>query len=188
MGTRQPLSEHTAYGKSCTVCSHAELGDIDHALVANASVTQLAQQYGVSRDALYRHVKWHLRPKIQQTLPTVPSVRPVALVERIARIADDARDAAATAYASGNAGLAARLGDAELRALDSLANRFQITHDAVAADRTQVAQFARAVDAALERSPEFAALVAEELEREGLHDLAAGLRPENHETKAEVAQ
>lgn len=183
MGIRQPLSEHTAYGKSCTVCAHAELGEIDHALVASASVSQLSQQFGVSRDALYRHLKWHLRPTVQRAVVTVPDARPLALVERLADIANDARAARRNAYASGNAGLGARLGDAETRALDSLADRFRIDHGSVAADRAREAQVARAVDRALKHSPELAALVANELEAEGLHDLAANLRPEIPETK-----
>ncbi len=184
---RQPLSEHTVYGRSCTICAHAELGDIDHALVANGSVSQLSQQFGVSRDALYRHLRWHLRPRVQQSLPSAPSVRPLSLVERLEDIANDARAARRTAYASGNAGLGARLGDAETRALDSLADRFQITHDSVAADRAREAQVARAVDRALKRSPELAAFVADELEAEGLHDMAVGLRPEIQETTREVS-
>jgi transposase-like protein len=183
MGTRQPLSEHTVYGRSCTICAHAELGDIDHALVANGSVSQLAQQHGVSRDALYRHLKWHLRPAVQQALPSVPSVRPLSLVERYAEIADAAQTARRSAYASGNAALGARLGDAETRALDSLADRFKIDHASVAADRAREAQVARAVDRALKLSPELAALVAAELEAEGLRDMAAELRPEIQKAK-----
>ncbi|MFY0080030.1 hypothetical protein ABTQ07_20020, partial [Acinetobacter baumannii] len=91
-------------------------GEIDHALVASASVSQLSQQFGVSRDALYRHLKWHLRPTVQRAVVTVPDARPLALVERLADIANDARAARRNAYASGNAGLGARLGDAETRA------------------------------------------------------------------------
>lgn len=178
-----PQSEHTSYGRSCTVCAHADLGDIDAALVANASVTALSQQFSLSRDSLYRHVKWHLRPAIRRAIPSVPSVRPVALVERLARIANDARDAAAAAYASGNGHLGARLGDAERRALVDLAERFQIDHDSVSRDRAKVAQLARALDAALAESPALAELMADALAAEGLSDLAAGLRPNNSETK-----
>lgn len=178
-----PQSEHTAYGRSCTVCAHSDLGDIDAALVANASVSQLAQQFSLGRDSLYRHVKWHLRPAIRRALPSVPSVRPVALVERLARIADDARDAAAAAYASGNAHLGARLGDAERRALIDLAQRFGIDHDSVSADRAKVAQLARALDAALSESPALAALMADALDAEGARDMADALRPTHSETK-----
>lgn len=181
-----PQSAHTLYGRTCTVCAHDELGEIDAGLVAHLPIAQLARQYEVSRDALYRHVKFHLRPAIQQAITSTPDTRPLALVERVARIANDARDAAATAYASGNAALGARLGDAELRALDSLADRFRITHDDVAADRTKVSQLARAVDVALEHSPALAAIMADALDAEGLSELAEDMRadlPSNLKTK-----
>lgn len=176
--TTTPQSNPTLYGRSCSACAHPELGELDAALVVHTPIAQLVQQFGLSRDSIYRHVKFHLRPAIQQTITSTPDTRPVALVERIARIANDARDAAAMAYASGNAALGARLGEAERRALDSLADRFHIDHDAVSADRTKVAQLSRALDAALEQSPELGALMADALDAEGLTELAEGIRVE----------
>lgn len=174
--TPAPQSNPSLYGRSCSTCSHSELGEIDAALVAHVPIAQLVQQFGVSRDSLYRHLKFHLRPAIQQTLTSTPSTRPLALVERLAEIANDARAARVSAYAAGNPALGARLGDAETRALDSLADRFRITHDDVAADRTKVSQLARALDVALEESPELAALVADALDAEGLSEMASAMR------------
>lgn len=171
-----PQSNLTLYGRSCTVCSHRLIGDIDAGLVAHAPIAQLARHFEVSRDSLYRHLKWHLRPALQEVLSSTPETRPVALVERLAEIANDARAARATAYAAGNPQLGARLGEAERRALDSLADRFQINHDSVAADRAKVAQLARALDTALVASPELAAVVADALDAEGLTELAEGMR------------
>lgn len=174
----QPQSNANLYGRSCTICSHPDLIELDAALVIHTPIAQLVQQFGVSRDSLYRHVKFHLRPAIQQTITSTPDTRPLALVERLADIANDARAARVSAYAAGNAALGARLGDAETRALDSLADRFRITHDDVAADRAKVAKLARALDAAVEKSPELAALMADALDAEGLTELAAGMRAE----------
>ncbi|MFA4895531.1 hypothetical protein [Microbacterium sp.] len=183
---RAPQSNVTLYGRSCTVCSHTHVGDIDAGLVAHLPIAQLARQFDVSRDSLYRHLKWHLRPALQEVLTSTPETRPVALVERLAEIANDARAARATAYAAGNSQLGARLGEAERRALDSLADRFQINHDSVAADRTKVSQLARALDTALDASPELASLVADALDAEGLSELAEDMRadlPSNPKTK-----
>lgn len=171
-----PQSNATHYGRSCTVCSNEALGDIDAALVASVPIAQLSQQYGLSRDSLYRHLKFHLRPAIQATLTSTPSTRPLALVERLAEIADDARAARATAYASGNAALGARLGDAETRALEVLAARFRIDHDTLAADRTKVSRLAKALDVALEASPTLGHLMADALAAEGLGEMADDLR------------
>ena len=172
----KPQSQHTLYGRECSVCAHADLGDIDAALVASRPIAQLVQQFGLSRDALYRHLKFHLRPAIQQSLTSTPSTRPLALVERLAEIANDARAARATAYASGNAQLGARLGDAETRALEVLASRFRIDHDTLAADRTKVSRLAKALDAALEASPALGHLMADALDAEGLGEMADDLR------------
>lgn len=176
--TAAPQSEHRLYGRSCTVCAHSELGEIDAGLVAHLPIAQLARRFEVSRDALYRHVKFHLRPVLQQVITSTPATRPLALVERLAEIASDARAARTTAYAAGDAALGARLGEAERRALDSLADRFHINHDSVAADRTKVAQLARALDAALDESPELAALMADALDAEGLTEMAGDMRAE----------
>lgn len=172
----KPQSLHTHYGRECSVCSHEALGDIDVALVASRPIAQLVQQFGVSRDSLYRHLRFHLRPAIQQSLTSTPSTRPLALVERLAEIANDARAARATAYASGNAALGARLGDAETRALEVLASRFRIDHDTLAVDRTKVSRLAKALDVALEASPALGHLMADALATEGLAEMADELR------------
>lgn len=182
---QKPQSAPSLYGRSCTVCAHPAVGDIDAALVAHTPIARLVQQFGVSRDALYRHVRFHLRPALQQIITETPDTRPLALVERLADIANDARAARVSAYAAGNADLGARLGNAETRALDSLAGRFRITHDDVAADRAKVAKLARALDAALEQSPELIALVADALDADGLADMAAGLRDQTTNSEIE---
>lgn len=172
----KPQSLHTHYGRECRVCSHDALGDIDAALLSSRPIAQLTQQFGLSRDSLYRHLRWHLRPAVQATLTATPSTRPLALVERLAEIADDARAARATAYASGNAALGARLGDAETRALEVLASRFRIDHDTLAVDRTKVSRLAKALDVALEASPALGLLMADALAAEGLGEMAVDLR------------
>src|SRR6266478_4360655 len=39
----------------CTICSHLKLNEIEQAFVNWASPSELAQEYLVSRDAIYRH-------------------------------------------------------------------------------------------------------------------------------------
>ncbi|KTS91726.1 hypothetical protein NS183_02915 [Microbacterium testaceum] len=182
MGRLQPQSEHTIYGRSCSVCSHADLGEVDAGLVAHTPIAQLARQFGLSRDSLYRHVKFHLRPVIAKTMTETPATRPMALVERLADIANDARAARATAYASGNAQLGARLGDAETRALDSMAARFGIDRDSLAADYSLAVKLTRAVDRAMQTSPQLRALVVEHLNAEGATELADIIRQQFPET------
>ena len=44
-------------GARCTICNHSQRVEIDKALVAGATYREIAQRFGVSRDALYRHRK-----------------------------------------------------------------------------------------------------------------------------------
>ena len=44
-------------GAQCTICNHPLRVEIDKALVAGATYREIAQRFGVSRDALYRHRK-----------------------------------------------------------------------------------------------------------------------------------
>ena len=39
----------------CTICDHPQRGEIEAALVAGRSLRNVAQQFGVSHDALHRH-------------------------------------------------------------------------------------------------------------------------------------
>lgn len=39
----------------CTICTHAERAEIEQAFVSWLSPGQISKQFGVSRDALYRH-------------------------------------------------------------------------------------------------------------------------------------
>lgn len=169
-------SEAVVYGRHCVVCRHANLASIDQALVDQHPITHVAQQFGLSRDSVRRHLTWHLRPAMQRAVTSTPDTRPLALVERVARIANNARDASQAAYAAGNAHLGARLGDAELRALSALAERFGITHDRVAEDHADALRDVNAVARAMRSSRVVAEALADALDAEGFADYAADLR------------
>ena len=44
-------------GAQCTICNHPQRVEIDKALISGATYREIAQRFGVSRDALYRHRK-----------------------------------------------------------------------------------------------------------------------------------
>ncbi len=46
--------------RTCTVCAHEGRAEIDSRLVRREPYRDIARHYGVSKDALSRHVKIHL--------------------------------------------------------------------------------------------------------------------------------
>ena len=46
--------------RTCTVCSHRKLSEIDAALLGNESFRNIAKQFRVSPSAAYRHQQQHL--------------------------------------------------------------------------------------------------------------------------------
>lgn len=163
------------YGRVCTVCGGPDRSEIDSALASGGSVTQLAQQFGLSRDSIYRHLKFHLRPAMQAAIREAP-FRPAALVVRIADVADAARDARATAYSAGNARLGAQLGDAEVRALQVLAERFRIDHDDTTEDLRDAEALSDALRELMPKAPKLAEVLADLLDRRERPDLAERVR------------
>jgi len=55
-------------GRTCTICSHAAREDIDSALVRRTPYRDIARRFGVSTDALSRHLNDHLADYVQQAL------------------------------------------------------------------------------------------------------------------------
>ena len=45
---------------ACTVCSHADVDEIDAALAAGTPLRQIGERYGLTKDAVQRHKKAHL--------------------------------------------------------------------------------------------------------------------------------
>jgi hypothetical protein len=179
-----PLSTRNAYGRACLVCSHSDADTLDALIAGGASVADLSRRFGVSRDSIYRHTTWHLRPALAEAVKRSPEVRPVALVERIAAIANDARDARLSAYAAGNAWLGARLGEAEMRALVALADRLGIEHDDAASDARDSASIARVLGDVARTLPGIAEALADAFDRDARSDLADEIRAQGAQARA----
>lgn len=179
-----PLSTRNVYGRACLVCSHAQADSLDALIAGGASVAELSRRFGVSRDSIYRHTQWHLRPALAEAVKRSPDIRPAALVERIAAIANDARAARLSAYAAGNAWLGARLGEAEMRALVALADRLGIEHDDAASDARDAASIARVLGDVARAVPGVADVLAEAFDRDDRRDLADEIRAQGAQARA----
>lgn len=71
--------------RKCTICGHELCQKIDSALVSpNASIRTISHQYGVSKDALNRHVRGgHIKQKIQKAQLAHEAVQAEGLLTRI---------------------------------------------------------------------------------------------------------
>jgi hypothetical protein len=57
-------------GLRCTICNHAGLPQIDLAIATGRSKRAIAERFGVSRDAVWRHARAHLTPEMRAALAT----------------------------------------------------------------------------------------------------------------------
>jgi len=54
-------------GRRCTICDHPDVGEINrHIIMGDMQVSDMELEYGVSRDAIYRHKKNHLGKVIEE--------------------------------------------------------------------------------------------------------------------------
>jgi hypothetical protein len=70
-------------GQPCTVCSHPERAAIDQALVGGVPNLRLAQQYGLSESAVWRHKAEHLPEALAQSGAAKEIARADLLIQQV---------------------------------------------------------------------------------------------------------
>jgi hypothetical protein len=105
--------------------------------------------------------------EVKEALRTTEGLSPATLVMRAQEISNSARDIRDDALRAGNDAAALRAGDAELRALVTLADRFGITSDTVARDLHAADDLADAVGQVAIQSSAAGALLADALDDRG---------------------
>ncbi|MGB8991025.1 MAG: hypothetical protein WCD80_03120 [Desulfobaccales bacterium] len=68
--------------KSCSVCSHPALPEIDRALLSGVSLRALAARHGLSSSALFRHTR-HLADRLAQESRVEDLAHLQALLEKL---------------------------------------------------------------------------------------------------------
>lgn len=159
-------------GRRCLTCSHPKALEVNEALISGQKVSSISHRYGIPSDALFRHVRNHLSTVIDSAdrldfatvLPT--------LTRRILDIADANATARELAQANGQSAQAARLGDAELRAITVLTQRLGIDDEDIAEQLELLPVLARAVGSTVREQPGFGFVLADRLRAYGADDLA----------------
>ncbi|MFC3296434.1 hypothetical protein [Clavibacter michiganensis] len=125
--------------------------------------------------------------KVKEALRTVEGLSPAVVIMRVQEVANSARDLRDEALEKGNIAAALRAGDAELRALTALAERFGISSDTVARDLQAADDVYRAVGSTAAQSAEAGQLLADALEQLGHRVFADTLRASTSRNKGLTA-
>jgi hypothetical protein len=168
----------TKPGPKCSLCVHPERQAIESALVAGEQISGdsgLCERYGLSASATHRHIALHLSPLMRSYLPADPFDL-YAVAREVAHRAGEVADAA---YEAGDGALTLKAGDARLRAVTGLSDRFGVV-EPNAAERAETVEaltsLARAVFGVVRRDGVIGERIAQALDRAGEDELAADLR------------
>lgn len=141
-----------------------------------------------SRDSLRRHVQsGHLAPAIADAVARAHGLDAVAVVGRIAEAAQRAREAGLVALENGDARLALRSIDTEVRTLAALAAA-GIEREADAILAADVMTLARALYTVAKTDGHVSDALTAELDRRGRRDLADDVFAQFLETTPEVTR
>jgi hypothetical protein len=61
-------------GRPCSVCDHTERRNLEIALLAGASVREVAQRYHLTKSTVARHQRLHLRPRLTPAEVAAPAI------------------------------------------------------------------------------------------------------------------
>jgi uncharacterized small protein (DUF1192 family) len=88
--------------RTCTVCSHPKVSEINQALLGNESYRSIAKHFGASQSAMYRHQQEHLPQALVKAKDALEVLSADNLLARVGELEADARRIAAAAEASGD--------------------------------------------------------------------------------------
>ncbi|NLF78723.1 MAG: helix-turn-helix domain-containing protein [Chloroflexi bacterium] len=103
-------------GRACTVCIHPERDEIDKALAAGDSLSEVERRFGVSPSAASRHARNHLNPALAKMRAEVKMPAKASLLERVENLIGRAETLFAAASEEGKGAQALNVLK-ELRAL-----------------------------------------------------------------------
>jgi hypothetical protein len=88
--------------RTCTVCSHPKVSEINEALLGSEAYRSIAKRFGASASAMYRHQQEHLPQALVKAKDAEEVLSADNLLARVGELEADARRIAAAAEASGD--------------------------------------------------------------------------------------
>ena len=86
---------------TCTVCSHPKRKEIESAHLSGEPLREIAARFGRSRDAIHRHVKGHLLPRLAAAAEKKKASEGSDLLDRLLELNKVSRSILADAYRAG---------------------------------------------------------------------------------------
>lgn len=154
------------------MCSHPGREQLEAALIDGDNISSIARRFAVSSDAVYRHTRRHFSAAAREAMTGPAGLAPSDVAARVLAVADAARDLRLTSATSGRRGDAVRSMSVELKALETLSDRFGIENSDVLAEIAQLSTLATSLARLMRRDPTVATALASELRDDGHSDLA----------------
>ena len=88
--------------RTCTICSHPKLSEIDAALLGRESFRNIAKRFGASPSAAYRDQQQHLLGAPVEAKDVTAAPQPDTLIGKIIQLGDEARRLGKKAEDSGD--------------------------------------------------------------------------------------
>ena len=147
------------------MCHHGEREGIERDLLMGGTFRGVARHWGLSSDAVRRHVGGHLQGALQEEILTATGSVGLDLASRVLEIAESARDVRLDSEADSRTAIAA--GRAELDALAVLADRLGIRQADISDSVQDASDLVTAVATVAPANPEVLDLLALGLEARG---------------------
>ncbi len=77
--------------RTCTVCSHPHLSELNAALLMGESLRNIARRFGTSASAAYRHHREHLGGPLVRTTETTEVGEADTLMGKVIQLGEEAR-------------------------------------------------------------------------------------------------
>lgn len=167
------------------MCHHGEREGIERDLLMGGTFRGVARHWGLSSDAVRRHVHGHLQGALQEEILTATGTVGMDLAARVLEIAESARDVRLDSEADARTAIAA--GRAELDALAVLADRLGIRKTEIADSVVDASDLVKAVATVAPDNPAILDLLADGLEARGRTGWAWSYRESAKQIRANKA-
>ena len=116
-------------GRTCTVCGHKDVDEINRLLLCSDSYRDIARQFGLSKDALARHKESHIPEILSKSKDLKEIVDADSLFGRVEEEAGFVREMRDAAKAEGDIELALKAVDRALKCIELYAKVRGIIQD-----------------------------------------------------------